>query len=121
MPTRGKKYYVEALIIVGLISLASGIYAALTFVFQGLPLNDYARIIGSFLCLGLLLGTILAFDSVSDMKVENRPLIRLLVGCLCGAVVGVIWHWSPEAIALATIVGAILGLLGMMWAKFVDF
>lgn len=121
MRSQTRKYYIEALIIAGFFALASGIYAALNFAFEDLPMNDYARVVVSFLCLGLFLGTIYAFDAESEMKVASRPLIRCLVGCLCGAVTGTIWQWPPEAILLAAIVGAMLGLLGMMWAKFVDF
>jgi len=118
---RSRKYYIEALIIAGFFTLASGIYAALNFAFEDLPMHDYARVVVSFVCLGLLLGTIYAFDAESEMKVASRPLIRCLVGCLCGAVTGAIWQWPPEAILLGTTVGAMLGLLGMMWAKFAHF
>lgn len=121
MQSQARKYYIEALILAGFFALASGIYAALNLAFQDLPMNDFVRIVVSFLCLGLLLGTIYAFDAESQMKVGERPLIRCLVGCLCGAVTGAIWQWPPQAIALATIVGAMLGLLGMMWAKFAHF
>jgi uncharacterized membrane protein len=121
MRTQARKYYVEALVVAGVMTLASGIYAALSFSFQGLPLNDHVRVVVSFLCFGLLLGTIFAFDAESDMKVGNRPFIRCGVGCLCGAVTGAIWQWPVEAIVLSAIVGAILGLLGMTWARFADF
>jgi hypothetical protein len=35
MRTQVRKYYVEALVVAGVMTLASGIYAALSFAFQG--------------------------------------------------------------------------------------
>jgi uncharacterized membrane protein len=112
--------YAEALVIAGVVGLLCAIYAAVYFAFEAMPLRDYVRVLLSFLCFGLLIGTIFAFDAESELKLADRPGIRCLVGCLCGAVIGAVWDGPLEATALAIIVGAILGLLGMSWAGFVD-
>ncbi|WP_373991887.1 hypothetical protein [Duganella sp. BuS-21] len=116
-----RKYYGEALILMGLMAAAGAIYAAFSLMFEGLPFNDYARGVCSFACFGLLLGAIHAFDKESARGTPNRPSIRLVVGCLCGLTIGIIWHWPVQGLALATMIGAILGLLGNGWAKWVEF
>lgn len=116
-----RKYYGEALILMGLMAAAGATYAAISLIFSELPFNDYARGVCSFACFGLLLGAIHAFDKESGRDTPNRPFLRLLVGCLCGAAIGVIWHWQVQAIVLASLVGAILGLLGAIWANWVQF
>lgn len=116
-----RKYYGEALILMGLMAAAGAIYATFSLMFEDLPFNDYARGVCSFACFGLLLGAIHAFDKESARGTPNRPFIRLMVGCLCGAAIAVIWNWSVQAIILAMLVGAILGLLGNVWAKWIEF
>lgn len=116
-----RKYYGEALILMGLMAAAGAIYATFSLMFEGLPFNDYARGVCSFACFGLLLGAIHAFDQESGRGIPNRPFIRLMVGCLCGLAIAVIWHWPAQAIMLATLVGGILGLLGAIWANWVQF
>lgn len=109
------------LIGIGLLGLGGAVYAALSFVFSGLPLSDYLRWVFSFACLGLLLGVIHVFDGASGRWAKNRPVPRLVAGCLCGGAIAVIWHWPAEALVLAAIVGGGLGLLGAIWAKWMVF
>jgi hypothetical protein len=121
MHRSGRKHYAGALIGIGLMGIAGAMYAGLSFVLDGLPLNDYARLVFSFACLGLLIGVVEEFDAESGRHVRSRPFLRCAAGAICGAAVAVIWHSPAEAILLAAIAGAILGLLGKMWSKWMQF
>lgn len=111
----------KALLLIGLTGLAASLYAALNMAFDGLPFADYIRWIVSFMCFGLLLGGILAFDSEASERFGNRPFLRALIGALSGAAIGGVWNWPSDGIVLAGVIGLVLGLLGMVWAKHVDF
>ena len=77
--------------------------------------------LGSFGCFGFLLGGIHAFDPESDLKITSSASGRISFGVLAALVLSALWRWPPDGIALASIIGAVLGYLGMTWAKFVDF
>jgi hypothetical protein len=111
----------RSILLIALFGLVTALYAAVNMIFDGMPWASYLRAVASFACFGFLLGGIYSFDSRSDFKVANRPALRALIGCISGAAIGLLWHWSTEAIALAGLVACLLGLLGMAWAKYVQF
>jgi len=76
---------------------------------------------GSFGCFGFLLGGIYAFDPESDLKIKSSALGRMSFGVLASFIFAALWRWPIEGIALASLIGAVLGYFGMTWAKFVDF
>lgn len=76
---------------------------------------------GSFGCFGFLLGGIYAFDPKSDMKIKSSVLGRMLFGVIASLMLSALWRWPVEGVALAVLIGAVLGYFGMTWAKFVDF
>ena len=77
--------------------------------------------VGSFGCFGFLLGGIYAFDPESDLKIKSSTIGRMSFGVTAALVLSAMWHLPPDGIALAGILGAVLGYLGMIWAKFVNF
>ena len=76
---------------------------------------------GSFGCLGFLLGGIYAFDPDSDLKIKSSAIGRMSFGVIASLILSALWRWPLEAVALASLIGAVLGYVGMMWAKFADF
>jgi len=77
--------------------------------------------IASFGCFGMLLGGIYAFDAESDLKIRVSAIGRITIGSTATLLLGLLWHWPLEFIVLASFIGAVLGYLGMSWAKYVDF
>ncbi len=77
--------------------------------------------IASFGCLGMLLGGIYAFDAESDLKIRASVIGRITIGSTAALILGLVWHWPLEFIVLASFIGAVLGYLGMSWAKYVEF
>jgi len=77
--------------------------------------------VGSFGCFGFLLGGIYAFDPESDLKITSSAPGRTSFGAAASLVLSALWHWPLEGVALAGLVGVVLGYLGMIWAKYVDF
>lgn len=77
--------------------------------------------IESAACLGLLLGGIAAFDDKSDLCVKASAFGRITTGGVAALLFASIWQWPYVYWTLAVIIGAILGHLGMLWAKYVDF
>ena len=76
---------------------------------------------GSFACFGFLLGGVYAFDPESDLKITSSATGRTSFGAAAALVLSVLWHWPLEGAALAVLIGAMLGYLGMTWARYVDF
>lgn len=76
---------------------------------------------GSFSCLGFLLGGIYAFDPDSDLMIKSSAVGRMSFGVIASLILSALWGWPLEGAALASLIGAALGYLGMMWAKFADF
>lgn len=76
---------------------------------------------GSFGCFGFLLGGIYAFDPESDLKIKSSAIGRMSFGVMASLILSALWRWPIEGVALASLIGAVLGYLGMTWAKFVDF
>ena len=75
----------------------------------------------SFCCLGFLLGGIYAFDPDSNLKIKSSAIGRMSFGVIASLILSALWRWPLEGVALASLIGAVLGYLGMMWAKFADF
>jgi hypothetical protein len=42
-------------------------------------------------------------------------------GVIASLILSALWRWPLEGIALASLIGAVLGYFGMIWAKFADF
>lgn len=76
---------------------------------------------GSFGCFGFLLGGIYAFDPESEFKIKSSSTGRVVFGLVASLLLSFLWHWPSEAVALAALVGALLGYFGMAWARYVDF
>ena len=76
---------------------------------------------GSFGCFGFLLGGIYAFDPKSDLKIKSSAIGRMSFGVIASLILSALWRWPLEGIALASLIGAVLGYFGMIWAKFADF
>lgn len=77
--------------------------------------------IAFFGCFGMLLGGIYAFDAESDLNIRASVIGRITIGSTASLILGLVWHWSLEFIVLASFIGAVLGYLGMSWAKYVEF
>jgi uncharacterized membrane protein len=107
------------LFIVGCCAIIFAIYGALEATGRGFLGQDTGRFIASFACFGILFGGVLAFDPLPGEKGTDRPFWRIGLGALSGALLGVLWQWPGEGIALSGIVGAALGYAGTTWAKYV--
>lgn len=77
--------------------------------------------IGSFGCFGFLLGGIHAFDSRSELSIKPSPVGRMFFGLIASMLLAVMWRWLREGVALAALIGVLLGYLGMKWAQYADF
>jgi hypothetical protein len=115
------KWWLRGLLLVGLFGVVTGLYAALQLLSGAESLERNVQGVASFACFGFLLGGIYAFDGLSEMCQGNRPVLRAAIGFASGLSIGFIWHWPAEGIVLASLVATLLALLGMMWAKYVDF
>ena len=71
-------------------------------------------------CVGFLLGGIYAFDPRSGINIKASPVGRMAFGLLASLLLSAVWHWPVEGVALAGVVGVMLGYFGMSWAKYVD-
>ncbi|ABE42433.1 hypothetical protein [Polaromonas sp. JS666] len=109
------------LLIAGSFAILGAAYALLQVVSRGHSLGGAIQFIASFACIGLLLGTIFAFDGGSEVKTTDRPFVRIAVGCFSGLLLALIWHWLGDGIALSVLLSGILGYLGTFWARYVDF
>jgi len=69
----------------------------------------------------LACGGIYAFDPASDLKIKSSAIGRMSFGVIASLILSALWHWPLEGVALASLIGAVLGYLGMILARFVDF
>jgi hypothetical protein len=76
---------------------------------------------GSFSCFGFLLGGIYAFDPESEFRIKSSATGRMFFGLIASLLLSIIWRWPFEGVALAALVGVLLGYFGMAWARYVDF
>jgi hypothetical protein len=76
---------------------------------------------GSLGCFGFLLGGIFAFDPESGIKITSSAVGRVSFGIAASLILSVLWRWPPEGVVLASLIGAMLGYLGMSWARHVHF
>jgi hypothetical protein len=114
-------YLSKALILAILFAVISGAIVLL----YAVPWTDvsWQRLllgVASAGCFGFLLGGIYAFDPRSDIKIKASPAGRIAFGLVASLLLSALWHWSFERAALAAIVGAVLGYVGMAWAKYVE-
>jgi hypothetical protein len=77
--------------------------------------------LGSAGCLGFLLGGIYAFDPRSELRIESSATGRMFFGLIASVLLSIMWRWPGEGMALAALVGVLLGYFGMAWARYVDF
>jgi len=76
---------------------------------------------GSFGCFGFLLGGIYAFDPKSELAIMPSSVGRMVFGLIASLLLSVLWRWPGEGVALAALIGVLLGYFGMTWAQYVDF
>jgi hypothetical protein len=76
--------------------------------------------VASFACFGFLVGGIYAFDPRSEFKIRSSSTARVATGAIAGMALCALWRWPGAAIALAALVGAVLGYLGLLWARIVE-
>ena len=107
------------LLIVACCVIVFAIYGVLEVSGRGFPGADTGRVIASFACFGILFGSVLAFDPLPGEKGPGRPFWRIGLGALSGILLGVLWQWPGEGVALSGMVGAALGYAGTTWAKYV--
>jgi hypothetical protein len=114
---------VRRLLFVGLVAIAIAAYGIFEIFINGDRLHGQIGVIASFGCFGLLLGACYAFDEhqTTDGGVANMPLARTILGGLAGLSLGLLWHWGVPTMLISCSVSALLGNLGMAWAKYVDF
>ena len=77
--------------------------------------------VGSFGCFGFLLGGIYAFDPESELKIKSSSIGRMFFGLIASLCLAVLWRWPGDGVALAALLGVLLGYFGMTWAKYVNF
>lgn len=77
--------------------------------------------VGSFGCFGFLLGGIYAFDPESEFRIKSSSTGRVFFGLIASLLLSIMWRWPGEGVALAALVGVLLGYFGMAWARYVDF
>lgn len=112
----------KSLVLAALFSIVTVIAALL----HGAPWMDTAWRdmlpgLGSFGCFGFLLGGIHAFDARSELSIKSSPIGRMLFGLIASLLLSVLCHWPGEGVALAAVVGVLLGYVGMTWAEYVNF
>ena len=96
------------------------LYTFLQTFLHGGPFSGLFLWIATSGCFGFLVGGILAFDPESKVKVRANSFARILVGASSGMAVSILWHWPGDALATATLLGAILGYMGMAWARYLQ-
>jgi hypothetical protein len=112
----------KAIILAVFFSMISAV-AALSYASQWTDIS-WRRVLlgtGSFGCFGFLLGGIYAFDPESDLKIKSSAIGRMSFGIVAALILSVLWRWPLEGVALASLIGAVLGYFGMIWARFADF
>jgi hypothetical protein len=104
-------------------AVGAGVFALHTLLqtfLHGGPFSGLLMWIATSGCFGFLVGGILAFDPESPCKVKENSFARTLIGAASGAALAFLWNWSGDALMLATLLGAILGCMGMIWAKYLQ-
>ncbi|MGO4376785.1 hypothetical protein [Pseudoduganella sp. RAF53_2] len=110
----------QVTLVMGLISVVMSIYAATHALFDRGSYAQFTRVLSSFSCLTFIATGILAFDGESDIRLESSPLLRALIGALSGGAVALIWGWPTAAFIVAAMFGALLGLIGMILAIYMN-
>ncbi len=95
------------------------LYGALEVFVRNGQSGPVMKSIASFACFGFLVGGILAFDSLPGESGPDRPLLRVAIGTISGLLLGLLWKWPGEGVALSALLAAALGYAGTMWAKYV--
>lgn len=115
------RHWTQGLFIAAFFGAMVAVCALVEFVTSEPGPASAARIVASFGCLGFLLGSIYAFDSASELVVTNMPRVRMVLAVLAAVVLSRLWHFHAAATVGCCLVFAILGYLGMTWARYVDF
>ena len=106
----------------GLLFAVAAAIAGLTYALPSQ--SDWSRVllgVASLACFGFLLGGIYAFDPNSDLRIKASSFGRISFGIVSALLLSALWRWPTEAVALSVLLGIILGYLGMLWAKYVEF
>jgi len=111
----------KSLVLGGLFAVAAAV-AALGYALPSLhDLHLFFLWVASLASLGFFLGGIYAFDPDSELRIKSSAIGRVSFGIVSALLLSALWRWPAEGVLLAVMVGAILGYLGMLWAKYVDF
>jgi len=111
----------KALLLVVFFAVIAGVAGFFYAPWEDISWQRLLLTVASFGCLGVLLGGIYAFDAESDLHIRVSAIGRMTTGSTASLLLGLIWHWPVEFILLGSFIGAVLGYLGMSWAKYVDF
>ena len=112
--------YREALFLIGFCAALFAIYAVTTVIPRIDTPGAAVRMLLSFVSVGVLVGVILVFDAQSSYCSRNRPVIRLVAGALSAALIGAVWQLAPDWHMLVTLLGSVLGLMGMVWLRWME-
>lgn len=115
------KNFYKALILAVLFSAIAAISALLHAVpWTTTTWRDVLLGMGSFGCFGFLLGGIYAFDPKSELRIKSSSTGRMFFGLIASLLLSILWRWPGEGVALAVLVGVLLGYFGMAWAQYVN-
>ncbi len=118
---KSKKFIAKPIGIIVLFALGLAMVAFVEALLYSPNLITLGKLVGIFALLGAFLGVIYGTDPREQFKVRARPLLRTLVSGAIGTTYAVLLHLSPLASVICVGIFAILGWLGMKWARYVDF
>ncbi len=118
---KSKKFIAKPIGIIVLFALGLAMVAFVEALLYSPNLITLGKLVGIFALLGAFLGVIYATDPSEQFRVRARPLLRTLVSGAIGTTYAVLLHLSPLASVICVGIFAILGWLGMKWARYVDF
>lgn len=95
------------------------VYGLAEALFRNRESHGLLQYAAAFGCFGFMCGAILAFHAEAGDRHEDRPVLRTILSAIAGVAFGWVLRFSTEAVALLALVAAILGYLGMRWAKYV--
>ena len=116
-----KKFIGKPVGIIVLFALSLAMVAFVEALLYSPNLIILGKLVGIFTLLGAFLGVIYATDPSEQFKVRARPLLRTLVSGAIGATFAVVLRLSAVASVICVGIFAMLGWLGMKWARYIDF
>jgi hypothetical protein len=119
-PKTEMKWVAKGLLVAAVGAGVFALYTLLQTFLHGGPFSGLLLWIATSGCFGFLVGGILAFDPESKVKVKANSFARTLIGAGSGAALALLWNWPGDALMLAALLGATLGYMGMIWAKYLQ-